>query len=261
MAPNNGSWPVADWRAVRERLRNADFGGLFVEELGWDPLPRALPLEVAVGAPGTEEKATYELSPVAEKRGFVAYRCPPAPDGKIPHRSARDAIDRRVAKDAYEHLVVYSDADEAEQVWQWARREPGRPAARREHRLGRDAGGVAPGTARTAPAVLDETGFAGKVDLVAIERSERELVAIQHEMESVLQAINAGAPASIDALADVRAGTIDLERPKDTELTPAQARFLEEIQAPHGELLRVGVKTGRFRFDVGFPNRHGEPEA
>jgi hypothetical protein len=130
---------------VRERLRSADFGGLFVEELGWDPLPRALPLEVTVGSAGAGagEQATYELSPVAEKRGFVAYRCPPDPDGKIPSRSARDAIDRRVAKDAYEHLVVYTDAGNGEQIWQWARREPGRPAARREHRLTLGAGGEA----------------------------------------------------------------------------------------------------------------------
>lgn len=139
---DNEGRPAADWRAVRERLRTADFAGLFVDELGWDPLPRALPLEVTAGA-GSEEEATYDLSPIAEKRGFVAYRCPPAPDGGIPARSARDAIDRRVAKDAYEHFVVYTDVEEAEQVWQWARREPGRPAARREHRLSRDAGGEA----------------------------------------------------------------------------------------------------------------------
>ncbi len=143
MPRGNGRTSAADWRAVRDRLRTADFGGLFVEELGWDPLPRALPLEVAVGASGAEEKATYELSPIAEKRGFVDYRCSSSPDDGIPSRSARDAIDRRVAKYAYKHLVVYIDADEAEQVWQWARREPGRPAARREHRLARGADGEA----------------------------------------------------------------------------------------------------------------------
>jgi hypothetical protein len=143
MPRGNGRASAADWRAVRDRLRTADFGGLFVEELGWDPLPRALPLEVAVGASGAEEKATYELSPIAEKRGFVDYRCSSSPDDGIPSRSARDAIDRRVAKYAYKHLVVYIDADEAEQVWQWARREPGRPAARREHRLARGADGEA----------------------------------------------------------------------------------------------------------------------
>jgi len=147
MARRDAKLPAADWRAVRDRLRGVDFAGLFIEELGWDPLPRALPLEVEVGpaggAEGPNERATFRLSPIAEKRGFVAYRCPPGQNGEIPSRSARDAIDRRVAKDAYEHLVVYTDADEGEQVWQWARREPGRPAARREHRLSRDAGGEA----------------------------------------------------------------------------------------------------------------------
>ncbi len=146
MPSSNGSGPGADWRAVRRRLREADFEGLFVEELGWDPLPRVMrPVEVVVGARGAEEPASFELSPVAEKRGFVAYRCPPGPDGGIPPRPARDAIDRRVAKDAYEHLVVYTDADAREQVWQWARREPGRPAARREHRLAEGADGEALG--------------------------------------------------------------------------------------------------------------------
>ncbi len=122
--------------------------------------------------------------------------------------------------------------------------------------VGRDVGEIAPETARQARAAIDETGFAGKVDLVAVEH---DLVSLQHEMESLLQSINADAPVTIDAVAHLPTGTIEVDRPKDTELTPAQARFLEGIQTRHGELLRVRVKTGRLRLDVGFPDRHGKP--
>lgn len=85
-------------------------------------------------------------------------------------------------------------------------------------------GGIAPETARTARAVIDETGFTGKVDLVAVERSEPELAAIQHAMEAVLREVNAGAPVTVDAVAHVPTGTIDVDRPKDAELTPAQTQ-------------------------------------
>ena len=113
---------------VRQAIQNFDFDRLFLEELGWDNPPGwTVPIEV--------DDRVYELLPVAEKAGMVAYvhRA-----GRIPPRATRMRIDRKLAKVAYEHLIVFRDSSKARQVWQWAKRLPGRPPAYREHAFYRD---------------------------------------------------------------------------------------------------------------------------
>ena len=44
----------------------------------------------------------------------------------------RRKIERQVAKLAFEHLIIFIDADKTIQVWQWVKREAGKPAACRE---------------------------------------------------------------------------------------------------------------------------------
>ena len=39
---------------------------------------------------------------------------------------SRGRIDRELAKQRYEHLIVFTDATRTTQVWQWVKREPGR---------------------------------------------------------------------------------------------------------------------------------------
>ena len=53
--------------AARKHLRQFDFKGLFLNELGWDDHNEALPLAV--------DEATVTLKAVAQKRGMVAYVC------------------------------------------------------------------------------------------------------------------------------------------------------------------------------------------
>src|SRR5262245_10522005 len=111
---------------LRERLQAFDLERLFVEDLGWNHF-RSAKLHVAL------DGSSFELSPVAEKRGFAVFRCSPDRDGGIPDYSHRRKIERQVAKSAHEHLVIYVDNKTATQVWQWVRREPGQPTACREH--------------------------------------------------------------------------------------------------------------------------------
>ena len=54
---------------------------------------------------------------------------------------SRRKIQREVARSVHEHLIVYTDAAETTQIWQWVKREPGRPAACREHRYHRGQSG------------------------------------------------------------------------------------------------------------------------
>ena len=76
----------------------------------------------------------YILHPVAHKRGMVVYICEADP---IPNHAVRQQIERQVARTAHEHIIVYTDPSHTNQVWQWVRREPGRPSVSRQHTFNR----------------------------------------------------------------------------------------------------------------------------
>ena len=110
---------------MRERLRDFDLGGLLVEELGWD---RHQGSTVTISV----KEQHFRATPIAEKRGFVVWRCE-AGDGRIPSHSVRRQVERRITSLAFEHLIVFVDDPQREQVWQWVKRETGKPDASREY--------------------------------------------------------------------------------------------------------------------------------
>ena len=118
-----------DTNAVRQCLQDFDFGALFTQELGWDR--HASTLSVTVG------EHDFALSAAAHKRGMVVFTCAPLPDGTIPDYATRRKIERQVTKSVREHLIIYTDGASTTQVWQWVRREIGKPAACREHQYHR----------------------------------------------------------------------------------------------------------------------------
>ena len=103
---------------LRDRLQAFDFRGLLVEGLGWNYY-QAAPLVVPV------DDYDYSLEPVAEKAGFAVYTCGHGPGGAIPPYPTRRKIEHEVAKLAFEHLLVFVDAGQRTQVWQWVKRETG----------------------------------------------------------------------------------------------------------------------------------------
>jgi hypothetical protein len=94
--------------------------------MGWDHYISSL--EVLV------DGFTYTLKAVAQKRGMVVFGCSPADDGPIPDYSTRRKIEKQVAKSVHEHLIIYEDKDNKFQIWQWVKREAGKPTQCREHR-------------------------------------------------------------------------------------------------------------------------------
>jgi hypothetical protein len=64
---------------------------------------------------------------------MVAYHCPTSSDRTLPDYTQRRKIEHQVAKSAHEHLIIFTDATKATQIWQWVKREPGKPSACREH--------------------------------------------------------------------------------------------------------------------------------
>ena len=127
---------AANIQTLRPYLQNFDLTGLMVEELGWNHLQSASTI-VSVG------NDNYDLSPVAEKAGFAVYRCSPGADGTTPNQNIRLQIERKVADTSYEHLIIFVDAAETQQVWQWVKRESGRPPALRELRYDQGQTGTA----------------------------------------------------------------------------------------------------------------------
>ena len=110
---------------LRSSLQAFDFTRLFVEGLGWNYYQTS-PLTVDV------DGVDYTLRPVAEKANFAVFECSPGPDGVIPEYPVRRKIEAQVAKRAFEHLIIFVDSARTRQVWQWVKREPGRPPACRE---------------------------------------------------------------------------------------------------------------------------------
>jgi hypothetical protein len=114
-----------DAQRARQYLKDFNFKSLFVEELGWE--------RHAATHPVTVDGNSYRLDAVAHKRGLAVFVCEPGPSGRIPDYPMRRKIDRQVAKIAHEHVIVFVDSGKTSQVWQWVKKEPGKPVACREH--------------------------------------------------------------------------------------------------------------------------------
>ena len=124
-----------DRNRVRQLLATGELQSIFIEELGWDR--HSSPLEITAAA------MPVRLQALAQKRGMVVYHCPPPSGESLPEYTHRRKIEQQVAKSAHEHLIVFTDAGNETQVWQWVKREPGKPAACREHVLHRSQTGDA----------------------------------------------------------------------------------------------------------------------
>jgi hypothetical protein len=105
---------------ARQWLKAFDFRKLFIEELGWDNFARPIVKQID----GTD----YCFQAVAQKRGVAVLVSDSIPDYAI-----RVKLDKLIAKDHFEHLIVFTDKSQARQVWQWVRKEPGKPTAVRTY--------------------------------------------------------------------------------------------------------------------------------
>ena len=116
---------------AQELLKDFDFETLVIEELGWDHHSERINTQIRE-TDGDENE--YQLTAIAQKRGVVVFLCSTTADGDIPDYPTRCKIEQQVAQSVHEHLIIYTDAENTTQIWQWVKREPGKPLARREHR-------------------------------------------------------------------------------------------------------------------------------
>jgi hypothetical protein len=106
--------------AARKYLREFDFRKLFLEEINWDKCPAEFEK--------TLSGVTYTFRAIAQKRSVVAFRC-----DSIPEYDVRLKLDKLVGKNFPERLIVFADKVKGRQIWQWMRREPGKPLAIRAY--------------------------------------------------------------------------------------------------------------------------------
>ncbi|HEY6284430.1 MAG TPA: DNA methyltransferase [Ktedonobacteraceae bacterium] len=112
---------------IQHYIQDFNFKQLFVNELGWDHLNEPL---LAIPFDGQN----YILRPLVEKRGVKVYVCDPDAQGNIPADPILRKVEREVTRHAYEHFIIYVDAAKHRQVWQWVKREQGKPLAPRLNR-------------------------------------------------------------------------------------------------------------------------------
>ncbi len=117
-----------DFHRARPLLQQGDFTKLFIEELGWEPCRQKLTLRAS--------ESNYDFTAVAEKRGFTTWLCASV-DGRLPDHTTRLKLDRALTQTSFEHLIVFTTHDCAQQSWTWVRREPGRPLSVRTHEFNR----------------------------------------------------------------------------------------------------------------------------
>ncbi len=110
---------------IRHYLQTFALEKMFIEELGWDRHSTQLTVQV--------DNQAYLLTAFAEKRGVQIFECRADAEGNLPDYPTRRKIEKQVTKSAYEHLIIFMNTDKTLQIWQWVSRQPGNPAAYREH--------------------------------------------------------------------------------------------------------------------------------
>jgi len=104
---------------ARAMLQGFEFQTLFIEELGWSWPPSRQ------AAATTLRGVDYSRTPVAQLAGVVAYEIG-APDGRIPDARTRADIQKAVAAQVHEHLLIFTDATRTQSLWYWVKRERGK---------------------------------------------------------------------------------------------------------------------------------------
>ncbi|MFA7174438.1 MAG: DNA methyltransferase [Kiritimatiellia bacterium] len=107
-------------------IKEFNFRELF-NELGWNNDRTKQTIIV--------DDATFVINGIAEKSGFRIFVCEPAPGNKLPSSAMRKKIESTVTKLFQEHLIIFIDQHQREQIWQLAVRQAGAPTKISETRF------------------------------------------------------------------------------------------------------------------------------
>jgi len=107
-------------------IRAFQFRELF-NEMGWNNDRTKQPIVL--------DEVAYNVTAIAEKSGFRIFICEPPSGNKIPDSATRKKIESKVTKLFQEHLIIFIDEYQREQVWQLAVRKAGTPTKISETRF------------------------------------------------------------------------------------------------------------------------------
>ncbi|MDR2705010.1 MAG: Eco57I restriction-modification methylase domain-containing protein [Planctomycetaceae bacterium] len=99
-------------------IKKFDFRTLF-NEMGWNNDKTKHSIVV--------DNITFTLEAVAERNNFKILVCSPLPNGSIPEYPQRIKIDQKITKFFQEHLLIFVDKKQTEQLWQLVIRQPSKP--------------------------------------------------------------------------------------------------------------------------------------
>ena len=108
-----------DFNRIRDCLKRFDFQSLFVEELGWSRPANRTESSFNV------KDASFTRRPVAQLAGAAVFEIA-AGDGLIPDAKLRAAVEKEVAKQHHENVLIFTDANRTQSLWYWAKRQNGR---------------------------------------------------------------------------------------------------------------------------------------
>lgn len=103
----------------KQYIETFDFTTLF-NLLGWAFIKETTPVKA--------NEETYTLQSVAEKSGFRIIVCQPDKNGNIPEHPIRLKIDNQVSTLFKEHLLIFINKNQTQQVWQTVHKEISKPA-------------------------------------------------------------------------------------------------------------------------------------
>ena len=98
-------------------IKQFNFRELF-NDMGWNNDKTKQPIVV--------DNETYTLQAVGEKSGFKIMLCNPQPNGLLPDYNTRKKIETKVTKLFQEHLIIFFDTKNTEQIWQLVVRQSGK---------------------------------------------------------------------------------------------------------------------------------------
>ena len=102
-------------------IRNFQLRELF-NELGWNHTAKKEQVVV--------DSLTYQLEAIGEKSAFFVFVCETA--DRVPDYTTRKKIDSVVTKLYNQHLIIYTDSNKRQQIWQLVVKELDKPAVVRE---------------------------------------------------------------------------------------------------------------------------------
>ncbi len=96
-------------------IKSFQFAELF-NLLGWDIFNNQIPINL--------KEQEYQLVGIAQKRTFAILQCPHNNEGEIPKSNLRKQIERKLTKYYHEHLIIYTNKNQTQQIWQLVIKEP-----------------------------------------------------------------------------------------------------------------------------------------